>query len=98
MLSRSVWAIPDPDPVVVSDSRGPSGPLRRGERRVSSSSEQAAGLPVSQLPFSNFPVAQGLYDPRNEADSCGVAFLADLKGRRTHDLVRNALIALHNMD
>jgi glutamate synthase (NADPH/NADH) large chain len=48
--------------------------------------------------FSAVPAAQGLYDPRNEIDSCGVAFLADLKGRRTHGLVTNALVALHNMD
>ena len=48
--------------------------------------------------FSAVPAAQGLYDPRNEADSCGVAFLADLKGRPSHSLVSNALVALHNMD
>jgi len=48
--------------------------------------------------FSAVPEAQGLYDPSAEADSCGVAFLADLQGRRTHSLVTNALIALHNMD
>jgi glutamate synthase (NADPH/NADH) large chain len=48
--------------------------------------------------FSALPAAQGLYDPRNESDSCGVAFLADLRGRASHELVRNALTALHNMD
>jgi glutamate synthase (NADPH/NADH) large chain len=48
--------------------------------------------------FSAVPAAQGLYDPRTESDSCGVAFLADLKGRRSHKLVRDALVALHNMD
>jgi glutamate synthase (NADPH/NADH) large chain len=48
--------------------------------------------------FSAVPTAQGLYDPRTEADSCGVAFLADLQGRRSHALVSNALVALHNMD
>ncbi|MGI8667409.1 MAG: glutamate synthase large subunit, partial [Jatrophihabitans sp.] len=50
------------------------------------------------MPFSALPAKQGLYDPAAEADSCGVAFLADLKGRPSHALVRNALIALHNMD
>jgi glutamate synthase (NADPH/NADH) large chain len=48
--------------------------------------------------FSAVPAAQGLYDPRTESDSCGVAFLADLKGRRSHKLVSDALVALHNMD
>ena len=50
------------------------------------------------MKFSALPAAQGLYDPRNESDSCGVAFLADLRGRASHELVRNALTALHNMD
>jgi glutamate synthase (NADPH/NADH) large chain len=50
------------------------------------------------VPFSAVPAAQGLYDPRNETDSCGVAFLADLNGRHSHELVSNALVALHNMD
>ncbi len=54
--------------------------------------------PESQLPFSSLPARQGLYDPAYETDSCGVAFLADLNGRPSHKLVRNALIALHNMD
>ena len=44
------------------------------------------------------PPSQGLYDPSFEADSCGVAFVADIKGRRTHRLVTQALIALQNMD
>jgi glutamate synthase (NADPH) large chain len=53
---------------------------------------------VPQLPFSAIPAKQGLYDPATEADSCGVAFLADLNGRPSHRLVRTALTALHNMD
>ncbi|HEX2901824.1 MAG TPA: glutamate synthase large subunit [Jatrophihabitans sp.] len=55
-------------------------------------------VPEPRLPFSALPAKQGLYDPAAEADSCGVAFLADLQGRPSHKLVRNALIALHNMD
>ncbi len=50
------------------------------------------------MQFSAVPAAQGLYDPRFEVDSCGVAFLADLQGRARHQLVRDALVALHNMD
>src|SRR3954453_50420 len=41
---------------------------------------------------------QGLYDPRNEHDSCGVGFLVDLKGRKTHKLVRDAITALVNLN
>ncbi|HEY0169097.1 MAG TPA: glutamate synthase large subunit [Jatrophihabitans sp.] len=50
------------------------------------------------MQFSAVPAAQGLYDPRNETDSCGVACLADLRGRPSHSLIRTALTALHNMD
>ena len=37
------------------------------------------------------PEKQGRYDPRNEHDSCGVGFVADIKGRRTHAIVRQGL-------
>ncbi len=44
------------------------------------------------------PQAQGLYDPRNEHDSCGVGFIVDLKGRKSHQLVRDGLTALNNLN
>jgi glutamate synthase (NADPH) large chain len=50
------------------------------------------------IPFSAVPSAQGLYDPNFESDSCGVAFLADLRGRASHSIVAQALTALHNLD
>jgi glutamate synthase (NADPH/NADH) large chain len=48
--------------------------------------------------FSAVPPAQGLYDPRHESDSCGVALLADLGGRPTHKMIMQALVALHNLE
>ncbi|SHF60278.1 glutamate synthase (NADPH/NADH) large chain [Jatrophihabitans endophyticus] len=48
--------------------------------------------------FSAVPEAQGLYDPRFEHDACGVAFVADIHGRRSHRIVEQALTALHNLD
>ena len=48
--------------------------------------------------MSDFPARQGLYDPRNEHDSCGVGFVADIKGRKSHDLVRQGLSILVNLD
>ncbi|ASO21392.1 glutamate synthase large subunit [Actinoalloteichus hoggarensis] len=48
--------------------------------------------------FSAIPGPQGLYHPDDERDSCGVAMVADVKGRRSHDIVRDALIALANLD
>jgi glutamate synthase (NADPH/NADH) large chain len=44
------------------------------------------------------PVKQGLYDPRNEHDACGVGFIADVKGRKSNDIVRQGLQILVNLD
>jgi len=44
------------------------------------------------------PPAQGLYDPRHESDSCGVALLADLQGGASHAIVAQALTALRNLE
>ncbi|MFY9330669.1 MAG: glutamate synthase large subunit [Candidatus Nanopelagicales bacterium] len=52
----------------------------------------------STTPFSGIPVAQGLYDPAREHDACGVAFVAQLSGERSHDIVAKALTALRNLD
>jgi glutamate synthase (NADPH) large chain len=40
----------------------------------------------------------GLYDPEFEHDACGVAFVADLGGGRSHHVVANALTALRNLE
>ncbi len=47
---------------------------------------------------SALPTARGLYDPRHEHDSCGVGFIVDLKGRRSHQLVRDGLTLLVNLN
>ncbi|MFI5492110.1 glutamate synthase large subunit [Actinoplanes sp. NPDC051859] len=44
------------------------------------------------------PHSQGLYDPQHERDACGVAFVADLHGRRSHDVVAKGLSALIRLD
>ncbi len=44
------------------------------------------------------PRQQGLYDPAFEHDACGVAFVADLAGRRDYGIVRKALTALRNLE
>ena len=40
----------------------------------------------------------GLYDPRNEHDSCGVGFVVNIKGRKSHDIIRRGLEILVNLD
>jgi glutamate synthase (NADPH/NADH) large chain len=42
--------------------------------------------------------AQGLYDPRHEHDACGVGFIAQIKNRKSHLLVTNALNILCNLE
>ncbi len=41
--------------------------------------------------------AQGLYDPRYEHDACGVGFVVDVKGRRSHRIIADALTVLSNL-
>ncbi|MES9873811.1 MAG: glutamate synthase large subunit, partial [Candidatus Sedimenticola sp. 6PFRAG7] len=43
------------------------------------------------------PPKQGLYDPRNEHDACGVGFVADIKGRKTHKIVEQGLGILERL-
>ncbi len=43
------------------------------------------------------PVARGLYDPRNEHDACGVGFIANLKGVKSHQITRDGLQMLVNL-
>jgi len=44
------------------------------------------------------PPPQGLYDPRYEHDSCGVGFVADIKGRKSHEIVRKGLQIMLNLE
>ncbi|MCB0944915.1 MAG: glutamate synthase subunit alpha, partial [Mycobacterium sp.] len=48
--------------------------------------------------FSALPEAQGLYDPARESDSCGVAMVADIQGRRSHAIVADGLTALEHLE
>jgi glutamate synthase domain-containing protein 2/glutamate synthase domain-containing protein 1/glutamate synthase domain-containing protein 3 len=40
---------------------------------------------------------QGLYDPRFEHDACGVGFVANIKGVKSHDIVQKGLQVLQNL-
>ena len=48
--------------------------------------------------FSSLPSAQGLYNPADEHDACGVAMIATLKKEPTHEIVAQALTALRNLE
>ncbi len=43
------------------------------------------------------PLAQGLYDPANEHDACGVGFVAHIKGKKSHSIVEQGLQILKNL-
>src|SRR6185369_317470 len=46
---------------------------------------------------AGMPPAQGLYDPAHEHDACGVGFVVDMKGRKSHAIVDQALQVLKNL-
>ena len=47
---------------------------------------------------TSLPVKQGLYDPWFEHDACGVGVVANIKGKKSHKILRQALVVLRNMD
>ncbi|HWU66567.1 MAG TPA: hypothetical protein VNZ84_06110, partial [Methylophilus sp.] len=47
--------------------------------------------------FGLAPQSQGLYDRRHEKDSCGVGFVAHIKGQKSHDIVAKGLQLLDNL-
>ena len=50
-------------------------------------------------PFKfGYPEKTGLYDPSNEKDSCGVGFVADIKGRPCHQIMLDAYHLNSRMD
>src|SRR5262245_23734088 len=56
----------------------------------------AAG--VTAFAEHELPAAQGLYDLALDKDSCGVGFIADIKGRQSHKIVQDALTILCNLE
>jgi glutamate synthase (NADPH/NADH) large chain len=49
------------------------------------------------LTHPHLPPAQGLYDPAHEHDSCGVGFVAHIKGKKSHAIVEQGLTVLRNL-
>ena len=47
---------------------------------------------------TGYPKKQGLYDPQFEHDSCGVSFVVDIKGRKSHDIVEKGQQLLCNLN
>jgi glutamate synthase (NADPH/NADH) large chain len=49
---------------------------------------------VGDLVQIGFPNKQGLYDPINEHDACGIGFVANIKGKATHDIIKKGITML----
>jgi len=47
--------------------------------------------------FRGLPKAQGLYDPRNEHDACGIGFVANISGEKSHDIILKGIEILINL-
>ncbi|MEI8044609.1 MAG: glutamate synthase large subunit, partial [Verrucomicrobiota bacterium] len=52
----------------------------------------------STRPRTGPPAKQGLYDPQFEHEACGVGFVADIKGRKSHTIIQQALQVLMNLN
>ncbi len=46
---------------------------------------------------NRLPVEQGLYNPRNEHDACGIGFVVNIKGQQSHDIILKGLQILVNL-
>ncbi len=51
----------------------------------------------AEYPNSGLPTAQGLYDPRFEHDACGIGFLANIAGQKSHDIITKGIQILINL-
>lgn len=51
-------------------------------------------MPWSSSNIYGLPVPQGLYDPAHEHDSCGMGFVANIRGHKSHDIVAKGIQVL----
>src|SRR4029077_13198185 len=81
-----------------------TGPLK--EHRALGESTGTPGQPAAKklamaardTADPGVPEARGLYDPALDKDSCGVGFITDIKGRKSHQIVEDALTILVNLE
>ena len=74
---------------------------KQSEGRRTTRSRKRIGAPIQHFRDTadpGLPPARGLYDPALDKDSCGVGFIADIKGRRSHAIVEDALAILCNLE
>src|SRR5260370_29186197 len=59
---------------------------------IKKAAKKADGIPARA------PGKQGLYDPQFEHEACGVGFVVNIKGRKSHAIIQRALEVLLNLD
>ncbi|MGD7044421.1 glutamate synthase large subunit [Jeotgalibacillus proteolyticus] len=47
---------------------------------------------------NGYPVPQGLYDPEQEHEACGIGMIANINGEKSHSIVQNAINILCNLE
>ncbi|MEW1656369.1 glutamate synthase large subunit [Streptomyces sp. NPDC093707] len=67
-------------------------------RHASTHSATTSSAAAAWSPMDGRPARQGMYDPRDEHDACGVGFVATLTGEASHALVEQALTVLTNLE
>ena len=54
--------------------------------------------PATKGFLPGLPKARGLYNPEREHDSCGIGFIANIKNKKSHEVVRQGIQILVNLD
>ncbi len=67
-------------------------------QRVRAGLPTPVAAPRRRLPGDGRPAPQGLYHPSQEHDACGVGFVVDMHGRKSHEMVQQGLKCLYNLD
>src|SRR5437764_47541 len=80
--------------LLYSTRKPPANPLWAS---AASYQQCAAYLPAGGRSMNGLPERQGLYDPANEHDACGIGFVVDIKGEKSHDIVQKGLQILINL-
>jgi glutamate synthase (NADPH/NADH) large chain len=70
----------------------------QGRRGIAMQSAVEEPFTFANTADPGVPPAQGLYDPALDKDSCGVGFIADIKGRKSHQIVEDGLRILCNLE
>ena len=69
--------------------------MNKNQKGVTLSNESGQGRNGRFI--KNYPKPQGLYHPSNEKDACGMGFIVDMNGGKSHKIVTDALTILTNL-